>query len=475
MTSTFDLTQLLTILPQILLLVLALAVMAFDAATPQANKRNVGVFTAVGLLIVLLVTLFWPVSDQATFGGMVRDDGVGKAFQILFLLSGFLVVLLSLDFPLRQDGPYYVTLLFSILGMSLMAVANNLLLLYVAFETASISAYVLVGYLRETTPSAEAGVKYFIFGAMTSTVMVYGMSLIYGLAGGTSYEQVAFALRNTPLAVIAFLMVLVGFGFKVAMVPMHFWSPDVYQGAPTPITAFISVASKAAGFAMLVRALTFLFPGLINQWIALMIAISMVTMTLGNMLAIPQRNIKRMLAYSSIAQAGYVLIGVTAGGARGITAVIFYLLVYVVTNVSAFAVVSIVSRHIGSDDIEDYAALSRRSPFLGLALMVALLSLAGVPPAGGFVGKLFLFAAGIGEGLVGLVIVAVLNVIVGLYYYLGIVKQAYMVRSEREEETIPVPSSSRLALGLGIAAILILGILGTPFYDMLFGMVSTWF
>jgi len=475
-TSTFDLTQLLTILPQILLVVLALAVMVFDVATPKAKKRSVGIFTAVGLLIVLLFTLFWPISNQAAFGGMLRDDGVARAFQVIFMLSGFLVLLLSLDFrPLPHDGAYYAVLLFSILGMSLMAAAENVVLLYVGMEMTSISAYVLVGYLHDTVPSPEAGVKYFIFGAMTSAVMLYGMSLIYGLAGGVAYSQVAMVLRGTPLAVVAFLMVLVGFGFKVAMVPMHFWSPDVYQGAPTPITAFISVASKAAGFAVLVRALEGLFPGLINQWIPLIMAISMVTMTLGNMLAIPQRNIKRMLAYSSIAQAGYVLIGVTAGGERGITAVIFYLLVYVVTNVSAFAVVNIVSNHVGGEDIEEYAALSRRSPFLGLALMVALLSLAGVPPAGGFVGKLFLFSAGIGEGLIGLVVIAVLNVIVGLYYYLNIVKQAYMVRSEREDEVIPVPAASRIALGLSIAAILLLGIFAAPCYNLLSSLVATWF
>jgi len=476
--TTFDPSQLLAILPEILLTLLAFIVLATDLVTPEGKKRALGLVTAGGLLVVLLITLLWPMSGEPAFGGMVRSDGVGKAFRSILLLSGILVALLSMDFrPLRQDGSYYGMLVFSILGMSLISVAENLVVVYVAMEITSISAYVLVGYLREDTLSAEAGLKYFLFGAFTSAVMLYGLSLLYGIAGGTGYGQVAAALEAAPfsLAMMGFLMVLVGFGFKVAMVPMHFWSPDVYQGAPTPITAFISVASKAAGFAVLVRALYFLFPALSDEWMVLMAAISMVTMTLGNLLAIPQRNIKRMLAYSSIAQAGYVLIGVTAGGARGLTAVIFYLLVYILTNIGAFTIVSLITNHVESEDIRDYAALSRRAPGLALAMMVAMLSLAGVPPAGGFVGKIFLFSAGVGSGLVALVIVAVLNVIVSLYYYLNVVKVMYMTRSEREEETIPVPRTARAVLGVAVAGVLLLGILAAPCYNIALRLVTGWF
>ncbi|MBN1954520.1 MAG: NADH-quinone oxidoreductase subunit N [Anaerolineae bacterium] len=476
--GTFDTSQLLAILPQILLVVLALIVLAADLGTPRGKKRSLGIVTAVGLLIVLIVTLAWPETTEPVFGGALRVDGVGKAFQAIFLLSGLLVALISMDFrPLRQDGAYYAMLLFSVLGMSLMAAAEDLVMLYVAIEIAGISAYVLVGYMREDALSAEAGVKYLLFGAFSSTVMVYGLSLLYGIAGGTGYGRVAAVLLQTPfqLAMVAFLLVLVGFGFKVAMVPMHFWGPDTYQGAPTPITAFISVASKAAGFAVLARALHFLFPALNNDWPALLVAISMVTITLGNLLAVPQRNIKRMLAYSSIAQAGYVLIGITAGGVAGITAVIFYLLVYAVTNIGAFSIVSMVASHIDSDDIQDYAALSRRSPALALAMMVALLSLAGVPPSGGFVGKLFLFAAGIKAGLVPLVVVAVLNVIVALYYYLNVVKVMYTVRSEHEEDAIAVPAPSRLVLVLSVTGVLLLGILAAPCYNVMSNWVTGWF
>ncbi len=481
-TASFDLSQLLAILPQILLTVLAICVLGADLALPQQRKRTLGVLTAVGLFIVMLITLAWPEMNTAAFGGLIRSDGVGKAFQVIFLLSGALVALMSIDFrPLRQDGPYYGILIFSILGMSLMAVAENLVMLYVAIEMASISAYVLVGYMRETPASAEAGVKYFLFGAFTSAIMLYGMSLLYGVTGGnTGYAALQQALHGTAfsLKMVSFLMVLIGFGFKIAMVPMHFWTPDVYQGAPTPITAFISVASKAAGFAVLLRALHFLFPiSMSGEWLSLIIAVAMVTMTLGNLFAIPQQNIKRMLAYSSIAQAGYVLIGVAAsagGDPRAVTAVIFYLLIYVLTNVSAFAIVGLVTNHTNSEDIQDYAGLSRRSPALGVALLVALLSLAGVPPAGGFVGKLFLFSAGIGNGLVLLVVVAVLNVIVGLYYYLNVVKVVYMARSEREDEPIPITAATRTVLVVTVLGVLLLGILAAPCYNAVSNLVMSW-
>ena len=262
--TPFNPTWLLSILPELLLLALAVVVLGVDLALPAERKRTLGLWTAAGLVVILLVTVLVPLPQGPAFGGAVRIDGVAGVFRVIFLLGGILVALMSMDFrPLRQDGPYYGLLLFSLLGMSLMAVAENLVTLYVAMELTGISAYVLVGYMRETEQSAEAGLKYFLFGAFSSAVMLYGFSWLYAFAGGTGYGQLAQAIRAVPfpLAVLAFLMVLVGFGFKVAMVPMHFWAPDVYQGAPTPITAFLSVGSKAAGFAVLLRALRFLFPG----------------------------------------------------------------------------------------------------------------------------------------------------------------------------------------------------------------------
>jgi len=476
--TVFNAGWLLSILPEILLLILSLTVLGVDLALPAERKRSLGLWTAAGLILILVVSLLVPVPGEPAFGGMVQVDGLGQVFRAAFLLGGILVALMSMDFwPLRQDGPYYGVLLFSLLGMCLMAVAENLVMLYVAMELTSISAYVLVGYMRETTQSAEAGLKYMLFGAFTSAVMLYGLSLLYGLTGGTGYGEVAAALRAAPfsLAMMGFLMVLVGLGFKVAMVPMHFWTPDVYQGAPTPVTAFISVASKAAGFAALLRALRFVFPSLGEEWVALIVAISAVTMTLGNISAIWQKNIKRMLAYSSVAQAGYVLVGVAAASRLGVAAAAFYLIIYTVTNVAAFAAVVLVSNLSGSEDIEAFAGLSRRSKFLAWGLMLALFSLGGVPPFAGFVGKLILFAGAVESGLIPLVVIGVLNVIVGLYYYLNVVKMVFERRSEQEEEPIAVPVPSRWVLGFTMAAIVLLGVLAAPVFNWVWQASGAWF
>lgn len=476
--TVFNAIWLLTILPELLLLILALVVLGVDLALPAERKRSLGVWTAAGLIIVLLVSLLAPVPEETAFGGLIHADPLGRVFRAMFLLGGILVALMSMDFrPLRQDGPYYGMLLFSLLGMCLMAVAENLVMLYVAMELTSISAYVLVGYLREDTLSAEAGLKYMLFGAFTSAVMLYGLSLLFGLTGGTGYTEVAAALREAPfsLAMVGFLMVLVGLGFKVAMVPMHFWTPDVYQGAPTPVTAFISVASKAAGFAVMLRAFRFVFPSLGGEWVALMVAISAVTMTLGNIFAVWQRNIKRMLAYSSIAQAGYILIGVAAASRLGIAASAFYLVIYTVTNIAAFAAVVLVSNLTGSEDIESFAGLSRRSKFLAWGLMLALFSLGGVPPFAGFIGKLILFAGAVQSGLIALVVIGAVNVIISLYYYLNVVKVVFERRSEEEDEPVPVPVPSRWVLGFTMAAIVLLGVLAAPVFNWVWRASGAWF
>jgi NADH-quinone oxidoreductase subunit N len=346
-------------------------------------------------------------------------------------------------------------------------------MLYVAMELTSITQYLLVGYLRDTRRSSEAGMKYFVFGAVTSAVMLYGLSLLYGFTGQTDYSAVAAGLNGVdgPPVLVAIILIAVGFGFKVAAVPFHFWTPDVYEGAPTPITGYISVASKAAGFAVLVRVFNVIFPVPFqhSEWVNLVETLAIVTMTLGNVLAIPQRNMKRMLAYSSIAQAGYVLIGVAAANRLGVAASLFYLGAYVLTNLAAFSLVVLVSNKTGGDDIKDFSGLSRRNPYLALVMMLALLSLAGVPPLAGFFGKFYVFQAAVGADLVRLAIIGVLNAIVGLYYYLTIIKVMFVDRCERpEDEGDPVvtPTASRWALGLTTAGFLFLGIYATPWYDL---------
>jgi NADH-quinone oxidoreductase subunit N len=472
--TSFDPASLVNVLPEILLLILVGSILTMDLFLPEQRKKVLGVITAVGLVIILVVSVLWRPQTELAFGGMIRSDLTALVFRGMFLIAAAIVSMISMDFDeLKQSGEYYGLIVIAALGLGLMAAANDLIMLYLAMELTSITQYLLVGYFRDTMRSSEAGMKYFVFGAVTSAVMLYGFSLLYGFTGQTNFNALAAGLSGVdgPPVLVAIILIAVGFGFKVAAVPFHFWTPDVYEGAPTPITGYISVASKAAGFAVLVRVFNVVFPVPFqhSEWVNLVETLSIVTMTLGNILAIPQTNIKRMLAYSSIAQAGYVLIGVAAASRLGVSAAIFYLGVYVLTNLSAFAVVILVANKTGSDEISAFAGLARRSPYLSILMMLSLLSLAGVPPLAGFFGKFYLFQAAMGADLVRLAIIGVLNSIVGLYYYLIIVKVMFVDRPERveeEEEPVLVPTASRWALGVTVLGILFLGIYATPWYDL---------
>jgi NADH-quinone oxidoreductase subunit N len=300
--------------------------------------------------------------------------------------------------------------------------------------------------------------------------MLYGFSLLYGFTGTTNIYQLAEGLQagQLPQAALigSLLLVLVGFGFKISAVPLHFWAPDVYEGAPTPIAGFLSTASKAAGFAVLLRFLMAAFPAIVPYWGAVVAALATATMTLGNTLALAQRNIKRLLAYSSIAHAGYALIGVVSVSQLGTTSVIFYLLAYIFTNLAAFGVVAAFGRITGSDEISAYAGMSRRNPLLALIMLVAFLSLSGMPPFGGFVVKFAVFAAAVEADLIWLAVIGVLNSIIGLYYYLTVLKVVYLYRSEDENKPLPVPRSYMLALGTLTFAILLIGTVFAPWFSM---------
>ena len=471
--NPFNPETLLAILPELVLVVTAALVMALDVVWPESRRRGLGLLTAGGLALAAVLALIFsqPSPDNALiFGGMMRDDGLAFIFRLLFMFSGMIVALLSVESQgVARKGEYYAILLGAVIGMNFMAAAADLIMLYLALETTSIALYLLAGFLREDDKSTESGLKYFLFGAFTSAVMLYGFSLLFGFTGKTNLYELSAGLLSgsvgTLPVLVALLLVLVGFGFKVSAVPFHFWSPDVYEGAPTPITAFISVASKAAGFAVLVRVMVAVFPDVEGYWAPLVAVISVFTMTLGNTLALAQRNIKRLLAYSSIAQAGYALIGLAALSESGIAAVIFYLLMYTVTNLATFGVIILAVRSIGSDEIADYAGLSRRSPGLALVFLIGFLSLGGMPPLAGFFGKFFIFTAAVESGLVWLAVIGVLNAIVGLYYYLTVLKVVYLYRSERDNETIAVPRAYALALGLCSFGILLLGTAAGPWFS----------
>ena len=475
MFTSISLEMIRAVLPEIGLAILALLVLAFDLAWRGKGKRGLGWLTAGGLVIIFLLTLFLSRPGEASaqvWGGMLRHDWLSFSFTLLFIFGAAATSLFAMDMkPLGQKGEFYALMLVSTIGMSLMASSADLIMLFLAIETTSIPLYILAGFYKQDNKSTEAGYKYFLFGAMTSAVMLYGFSLIYGFTGTTDIyaitEMVVTGDVALPLAIGTLILVMVGFGFKISVVPFHFWAPDVYEGAPTPVAGFLSTASKAAGFAVLMRVLLTVYadPEVIPYWVIVVAALSVFSMTLGNALALPQKNIKRLLAYSSIAHAGYALIGVAALSELGIASVVFYLVVYVVTNLAAFGVVAAFWRISGSDQISDYAALSRRSPKLALIMLVTFLSLAGMPPLGGFVAKFFVFAAAVNAGLVWLAIIGVLNAIVGLYYYLVVLKVVYLFRSEEEDKPVPLTRPYAMALTILVAGIILLGTLFGPWAE----------
>lgn len=476
-TGGFDPVNILAITPEISLLVLGLLVLALDLILPEERRGILGWVTAAGLVLTIGISLAVArPGTEATllWGGMLRHDWLGFTFKMVFIFAAAITALFSMDlFEMGRRGEYYLLMLASTIGMNLMASAADLIMLYLAIETTSIPLYILAGFLTKDEKSTESGFKYFLFGALTSAVMLYGFSLLYGFAGTTNLYDLAAGLQSgglsNALVLGSLMLVLVGFGFKVSAVPFHFWAPDVYEGAPTPIAGFLSTASKAAGFAVLARVLIAVFPNIALEWGAVVAALATATMTIGNLIALAQKNIKRLLAYSSIAHAGYALIGIVAISNLGVASTVFYLIAYVVTNLMVFGIVALFGKAAGSDDIAAYAGLSRRSPWLALVMLIAFLSLAGMPPFGGFVVKFAVFAAAVQAGMVWLAVIGVLNAIVGLYYYLTVLKVVYLYRSEDEDK--PLPVSRPYAIGLTALSLLII-LIGTVFAPW-FSMASS--
>jgi NADH-quinone oxidoreductase subunit N len=475
---TLTASMFLPILPEILLLLLAELVLVLDVSLPKAQRRNLGWVTAAGAGLIILISLAAMPGPGSSpeWGGMIRHDWMSFTFKMLFIFGAGITALFAMDYKrLVERGDFFALLLISTVGMAFMASAADLIMLYLAIETTSIPLYVLAGFFTDDKKSSEAGFKYLLFGAMTSAIMLYGFSLLYGFSGTTDLAMIAQSLTaemSVPM-IGSLLLVLVGFGFKVSAVPFHFWAPDVYEGSPTPVAGFLSTASKAAGFAVLVRFMLTVFPQMTEAWAPILASLAVATMTLGNLVALAQKNIKRLLAYSSIAHAGYVLIGVVAmaspdpeAAQLGVTSTIFYLVAYLVTNLAAFGIIAAFGRQAGSDDYTAYYGMSRRSPYLALAMMVAFLSLAGMPPFGGFVGKVFLFAAAIKANLIWLAVVGVLNSIVGLYYYLTILKYVFLYPSANPEEPLPINASNRLALIVLTVGIVVIGVIFGPWFGL---------
>ncbi len=468
--------NLLAILPEILLLAVAILVLVLDPFWKDENRRvNLGWLTAGGLTATLVISLLFdqPSQPALAFGGMVRYDWLAFVFKMIFIFGAAITALFMMDVDkVGKRAEAYLLLVAATIGMNLMAASADLVMLYLALESTSIPMYVLAGFLLDDKKSTEAGFKYLLFGAMTSAIFLYGLSLVYGFSGTTQFANMAsyFGTLN-PVSLGVLFLIVVGLGFKISLVPFHFWAPDTYEGAPTPIAGFLSTASKAAGFSVLIRLFLTAFPLVAIDWQILLAILAVLTMTLGNLVALAQTNIKRLMAYSSIAHAGYALIGLVANNKLGVTGVIYYLVAYVLTNLAAFGIIMAFGRVTGSDEIRAYDGMSRRSPYLGLAMLVAFLSLSGMPPFGGFMAKMLVFAGAIQAGWYWLVIVGVLNSIIGLYYYLTVLKYVYLYRQPGEnEESQPIAVSRPFVLAL---VVLTLGIiLVGSFFAPWFGFSS---
>lgn len=446
-------TDLYTILPNILLVSWACVLLLVDLFIPKERKGITALLAAVGLALTLGVTLSQTGQSLTAFNSMVVLDGFSSFLSVLFLASGLLSIALAYDYLKRmgiERGEYYVLMLFSLSGMILMAQAADLIVVFLALELLSIPLYVLAAFARPRADSEEAGLKYFLLGAFATGFVVYGIALVFGATGSTSLniinsmavlQATGSVVSSLPLMLIGAALILVGFGFKVAAVPFHMWTPDVYQGAPSSVTGFMAVGAKAAGFAALLRVFVTAFPSLDAKLVPVLWALAALTMLGGNLIAIAQTDIKRMLAYSSIAHAGYILMAFVPYGKPQVVpdvvaSALFYLVTYAITSFGAWSVVIALEKANAKGlEISDYAGLGRRKPALAAAMTIFMLSLTGMPPTLGLVGKFYLFRTVIEGGFIGLAIIGVLTSLISAYYYLRVVVVMYMRAGEPQAES----------------------------------------
>ncbi|PKL52241.1 MAG: NADH-quinone oxidoreductase subunit N [Nitrospira bacterium HGW-Nitrospira-1] len=450
------------VMPEISLAVLALFILLADLFIKRKETIALMSIISVGVAAYLL-----PGSMGATFNGMYISDGYSAFFKFIFIANVILTVLISVKYIEIEKvnfGEYYCLILFATLGMMLMASAGDLIVLYLGLELMALSAYVLAGFIRYDRKSNEAAMKYFLLGAFASAFLLYGISMIYGLTGTTDIMAISdyivkHGLASNPVLMLSMILFAVAFSFKIAAVPFHMWAPDVYEGAPTSVTAFMSVGPKAAGFAVIGRVFMVAFGSVQVEWAAILIPIAILTMGVGNIVALSQTNIKRMLAYSSIAHAGYMLLGIIAGAQDGMASVLSYMLIYGFMNIGAFAVVIMLrSEGFKGDNISDYEGLAKTHPAAAALMLIFMFSLTGIPPTAGFMAKFYIFLSAINAGYTWLVIIAVMFSAISAYFYLRIVMYMYM---KEPKETVRLSTSPALALALAItaAAVLIIGVL----------------
>ena len=474
----------LLLLPEFIVTGLAFVVLGLDLFLPERRKWVLPIVAVVGLVVALVVSLryLWGVSDSL-YDGVIRVDGYALFFKAFFIALGGVVVLVSMDFVrrnLEHPGEYYGILLFTVVAMMLLAASGELLTAYISLELLSFGLYVLVAYDRYNAKSNEGATKYILLGAFSSALLLFGISQVYGLLGTTRFDEISSALSSadalSPGLILGIALIIAGLGFKVAAVPFHMWAPDAYEGAPIPITAHLAVGSKAAAFALVLRLFAEAFMPIVEQWQILLIGLAVITMLLGNLVALAQRNLKRLLAYSSVGQVGYLLMGVAALAATGSggvslelshlasNGIMLHLVAYAVTNMAAFLCLAAIYNITGRDDIAGMAGVARRAPLVGLVFAVSLFSLAGLPIFVGFTSKFYLFNAAAAQGLLWVAGIAIFSSLISLYYYLQVVRQLYIEPAE-DAAPIPVPRLTLGVLGALFAGMVGLGVYPAPLME----------
>ncbi len=417
---------------------------------------------------------------------MIVVDAFGAFFKLIIIFSTIMVILFSVTSneikeSLDRQGEYYALICGMVIGMMFMISAADLIVVYLSLELLSLSSYILAGFTKHTIRNSEASLKYVIYGSVSSGIMLFGISILFGLTGTTNLYEINNVLGSPQIqgitVLLASIMIFAGIGFKISAAPFHFWTPDVYEGAPITITSYLSVASKAAGFALLIRFIKVTFLGSVDptgywkllgfiDWQSFIILISIVTMTLGNFAALWQNNLKRMLAYSSIAHAGYLLLGLAVMSEQGLMAILIYFAVYAFMNLGAFFIVMLIANKTGSEELDDYKGLGYATPFLGVSLTIFLISLTGLPPTAGFIGKLYLFIALVDAKMITVAVIALLNSVVSLYYYIRVLKHMYLDRPEGEVQIFKVSMGSSVILLILLIPVLVLGVYFTPLVDL---------
>lgn len=456
---------------EIIVALLGLFVLVLGLVAPASQKRGIGYFTVLSLVSTLVIAITLHGVNGTAFGTMYVVDQFSSFFKITFIIAAILIALFSNSYVEKlgyNQGEFFALMLFSLLGMMLMVSAADFVTFYLALELMTISFIILTAYRHGDKKSSEAGMKYMLLSAMSSGILLYGLSILYGVAGSTQYADVlnVISLENMqPLTVMGLVFLLAAFGFKISMVPFHMWSPDIYEGAPTPVTAFLAVGSKAAALGALIRMFMIALPATKDIWMTVVIVLCALTIVLGNFVAIPQTNIKRMLAYSSIAHAGYLLMGLVAFTSLGISAILYYVMLYVFANVGAFACINAFGNMTGSDEIRDYTGMWKRSPLIASVLLLCLLSLAGIPPLAGFVGKFYLFTAIIDQGYIWLAFLGIGMSMVSVYYYLIVVKVMFL-GNPVEDTPVPISVGTKTVMWISALVSLFLGIYPAPLTDI---------